>query len=487
MQLRIQKWPEPGDPTPGEEFSYFVDWCNDRGAAVGPVWLTDTLPSELTLLAWYPRDRENFWLQESFSPQELVLRAPGLPGDFIDNTAVISSPSDLETDDNQAIWEGWINEPHVNIGVNKYWNWGQLVAGGQISYGIRLYNDGNTPVNSTIRLTDTLPAHTSFDSAWRHDDQGSIPWIPVEITADYVVWEINGLQNGFNHDWEVILNIDNAAPSGADLVNTASVTLLPDEDNDEDNESIWLETLNPPGPNLRVRKHGEWDGHDPNSRHANYWISLENIGNTRVDGVMISDNYPADMTMDEGFDTEWWRLTDFQHDPGNQQFTAVYDYLYPGETTWFNFGAQIPGSNPLPPDQTYVNSVEVTAVPDETNTADNLDTAVLHSCMTPLEVTDLTLHIDGEDVVFNWSDIGADYYQIWWSDTNPYVEADPQCEPGIDSCEYTDGPDNHRRVGGASDPNANGYYRLIARNHCGIDNATDYTVGLFRFAIQAGD
>ena len=219
----------------------------------------------------------------------------------------------------------------------------------------------------------------------------------------------------------------------------------------------------------------------------NYWISLENIGNTRVDDVIISDNYPVEMTMDEGFDTEWWRLTDFQHDAGNQQFTAVYDYLYPGETTWFNFGAQIPGGDPLPPDQTYVNSVEVTAVPDETNTADNVDTAVLHSCMTPLEVTDLTLHIDGEDVVFNWSDIGADYYQIWWSDTNPYVEADPQCEPGIDSCEYTDSPDNHRRVGGASDPNANGYYRLIARNHCGIDNATDYTVGLFRFAIQAGD
>ena len=143
--------------------------------------------------------------------------ASALPGDFIDNTAVISSPSDLETDDNQATWEGWINEPHVNIGVNKYWNWGQLVAGGQIGYGIHLYNDGNTPVNSTIRLTDTLPAHTSFDSAWRHDDQGSIPWIPVEITADYVVWEINGLQNGFNHDWEVILNIDNDAPSGADF------------------------------------------------------------------------------------------------------------------------------------------------------------------------------------------------------------------------------------------------------------------------------
>ncbi|MGD8735610.1 MAG: hypothetical protein PVJ85_02545, partial [Anaerolineae bacterium] len=33
VEIQVEKWSNPGDPTPGQEFQYVINWCNNRGAA----------------------------------------------------------------------------------------------------------------------------------------------------------------------------------------------------------------------------------------------------------------------------------------------------------------------------------------------------------------------------------------------------------------------------------------------------------------------
>ena len=84
----------------------------------------------------------------------------------ISNTAAITASNDLESNDNETTWWGQVGDPHTNLSINKHWNWGQLVPGGEIRYNIDYQNNGNVPVTSTIRITDTLPVSTTFVAAW---------------------------------------------------------------------------------------------------------------------------------------------------------------------------------------------------------------------------------------------------------------------------------------------------------------------------------
>ncbi len=66
VDVEIDKWSEVSDPLPGEEFVYGVRWCNNRGAHVGPVWLTDTLPAGMTFItATAPWDPNQSWTPNS--------------------------------------------------------------------------------------------------------------------------------------------------------------------------------------------------------------------------------------------------------------------------------------------------------------------------------------------------------------------------------------------------------------------------------------
>ena len=90
VEVQVQKGPEPGDPTPGQEFQYAIQGCNNRGAAVGPVTLVDTLPADMHFVRWEHRPWwQKFWTEVSANDTELVLEAPGLPGDFCSEVIVV--------------------------------------------------------------------------------------------------------------------------------------------------------------------------------------------------------------------------------------------------------------------------------------------------------------------------------------------------------------------------------------------------------------
>jgi len=80
--INVDKWPSPGDPTPGQEFNYTIRWCSDYGANFGPVWLTDTLPFSTSVVGWSTDWPWNLWTEVITTGGQFVLYAPGLPGNY---------------------------------------------------------------------------------------------------------------------------------------------------------------------------------------------------------------------------------------------------------------------------------------------------------------------------------------------------------------------------------------------------------------------
>ena len=208
--VNIDKWPSPGDPTPGQEFEYTIRWCTDSGANFGPVWLTDTLPVSTTLLDWWTDWPWNMWTEVITTGGQFVLYAPGLPGDYcqhitvrlrldpgvplgtvLQNTVVITTPGDVDPNNNVRVnTDARVGPPRYDMNTNKWFSSGVLVPGGWIRYGASWWNAGNTAVHAW--LTDTLPPGTSYQSGsgWHHDDYR---FEPVTVTDEYAVWDLGGV------------------------------------------------------------------------------------------------------------------------------------------------------------------------------------------------------------------------------------------------------------------------------------------------------
>jgi uncharacterized repeat protein (TIGR01451 family) len=249
--LAVTKWAWTGDPAPEQDVVFTVNVCNNGTTGSSGVTLTDTLHPALLFAEWWPQHPGWYEMYSDsgqlvatipsipgHSCRELYLRADlsaGLsPGDYISNTARIEAANDLETDDNEALWESNANEPHANLWIDKWFNHGQLSPGGEIVYGVAYGNNGNVPVGLSV-ITDTFPTSTSFVGAWYHDPEGGYVFTPTVVTGDYAIWELPGLDHGLGGNFEIRLSVHPTASPGTEIVNKAEISRLPGEDTHEDN------------------------------------------------------------------------------------------------------------------------------------------------------------------------------------------------------------------------------------------------------------
>ncbi|MGD8804266.1 MAG: hypothetical protein PVH65_00340, partial [Chloroflexota bacterium] len=391
-QLNVGIWSWTGDPAPGEDFVYTVNVCNN-----GPTGSTEVVldiknqPQPVTVwLDWFTQDPG--WYEQHRDPLDLVLANPSIPsnscsevyvpvnldpgvapGEQLMTMAAITADNDLDTNDNEAWWEGNASEPYSNLQISKWWNWGQLTPGGQLNYGIGYSNNGNVHVAGPVLITDTFPTGTSFVSAWHSDPFGGHEFMPNDLTADYAVWEIADLPNGYSGDFEVTLAIDPGAAPGALLDNKAEISRLPVEDSHDDNQAVWQEYLNGPGPNLRVRKYFNWN----DDSQIGYQIRFENIGDEMISDVWITDDLLNGQEWGGWWDIDfdWDRFFNFMHE-GSTLFWN-FSELYPGEVGWVYFNATVP--DPGVPFRWYTNTVQITTPPLDVNPDDNGDDTLAFS------------------------------------------------------------------------------------------------------------
>ncbi len=377
-QLNVGKWAWTGDPAPGSPVVFHVNVCNNGGTASTEVVITDTLHPSLTLHSWWS-DTPG-WSEISSGANHLVVSKPAVsgwrcegvfvraivdgaawPGLSIWNHAVITAVNDLTPDDNEAWWWGNVNWPHVNLGIEKDWDSGQLVPGGEIRYNLHYHNHGNVPVGNVL-ITDTLPAGVTFLASYTSDQSGQHPFPPVYSDTEQLVWNIGTLDNGVGGNIQVVLRIDPGVAPGTALTNTARILLLSDDDDPRNNVSTLVETVHDHGLNLRVRKYGRWHDWGENTRRVSWQVAVENIGDERVEWPVIADTYPVGMFREGGLGVNYWRWWNWE-DYGDH-FTVTLEVLYPGETAWLYFDTIVPGGDPLPFGQAYTNTVEVTPYDD---------------------------------------------------------------------------------------------------------------------------
>jgi uncharacterized repeat protein (TIGR01451 family) len=430
--LNIGKGAWTGDPAPGSQFVYNVNVCNNGSTDSSEVIVTDTLPLSTTLVSWW--GQEPGWEEVSSSTHQLVVSRPTFQGNrcsevylrvgldasapvgwLLHNEATVFASNDTTLDNNFTAFDHNVGAPHTNLYINKQWNWGVLVPGGEIRYNINYNNNGNIPV-SGVRITETLPVNTSFRIAFQYDDNGAHVFTPTLVTDQIVVWEIGALDNGYGGSFEVELKISPQAPPGLELVNTADITRLAGEDTYEDNTSSWTEMLYGHGPNLRVRKTGDWHGYGE-GHYAWYNIVVENVGDVYVYSATVTDTLPASMVLEGVPNTDWDRVVSYTYNDTEGWFRFTFRDLHPNWRREINMDLFNTTPEPVVPGGLFfTNTVEITPYEGEPTYADNISQYTLVSGPDLFVEKSLLAGdiLPGEEVTFSLAFGNQQVGWAWW-------------------------------------------------------------------------
>jgi uncharacterized repeat protein (TIGR01451 family) len=142
------------------------------------------------------------------------------------------------------------------------------------------------------------------------------------------------LDNGYDGRLTIHLGINHTAGPGLLLTHKVAITTLPVEDDFDDNAITWVESLNNPGPNLRVDKQNfDWWGDST----INYELRIYNLGSDTLENFWITDTYPVSTTFEGDWNVNhggWYTLT---VDEANHQLIFWGERLDPGNTASIGF------------------------------------------------------------------------------------------------------------------------------------------------------
>ncbi|RPI83113.1 MAG: DUF11 domain-containing protein, partial [Chloroflexi bacterium] len=382
VELSVDNWQNPNDPASGQEYNITLQVCNNRGAAAGPLVLTNSLPEGVSLIDWWTQNNwELLWTEDSRGDQ-LVLSAPGFPGNFCQqivlrvqvninipvgtqliNTSTLLVDGDVDQQNNQRVnTDAYVGNARYDMTIDKWYNRGVLTPQGWIRYTVSFWNTGNTPVQAWI--TDTLPAGTSYRLMSSERDGGG-HFEPLTITDDNLVWELGEVAVNDGLRFEYALEFDNIQPD--DQVENCVMIGTPYEARTPADDSACVTNyVHSHGANLRIEKWHNWHG----DGQLGYDVLFENIGDLPVDNVLITDTLPQ-LTNWDG----WWSA-DF--DPERITPKGLFGHelswelsrLNPGETGWLHFNANL--DDPEARMIEYINTVEIDYPEDDTNPSDNI-------------------------------------------------------------------------------------------------------------------
>lgn len=379
--LNVGKSTWTGNPAPGEDFVYNINVCNNGPTGSTELTLTDTLPTQTTLVRWW--GREAGWDGGLGATGDLILTYPSIPGwscrevyvrvsldgdaqegDELHNSVTIQADNDIELDDNQSDLYHNVGTPYTDLSIGTGFHGGSLVPGGRYDFGIYFNNNGNLAVGSPIEVTLTLPPGTSF-AGWSYWDWAGYLGEPTE-DGDTLTWLVDGLDPGYYGTIQVTLDIDPSVTAGTILAHTVHIEEQLEETDTENNTASFEETVRDHGPNLRIRKWGDWHG---DSRYAWYQLQVENIGDEEVEGVLVTDTLPINMELDGGISLNFWE--EWIPVIGEDSFTVWLTRLEPGWSVGINFNTYVPDEISFNYGDLFVNEASVGPTLGDTNEDDN--------------------------------------------------------------------------------------------------------------------
>jgi len=289
----------------GDEYSYRIEYVNDRGGPATGVVITDTLPRFVTYLwdtsgvtptvdpdrntlVWHLGTLGNRW--KTFELRaKLGTNAPS--GTGLRNRVEISAPGDPNPGNNWSETDVWPSDPYADLWADKAFDAGLPIPGEVITYQLNYGNNGSRAAHNVV-LSDTLPAGTTFvTSTFRAGVDGLAEYVSTGV----VTWQIEALPPGQSRQFKLALRIDDAAAPGTLLAD--EVTIRADDDGGElrDNR-FWHTTVVPPlVPDLWVDTAVEGDLSSVDNEII-YRITYRNDGALAAQGVVLTDTLPASLT-----------------------------------------------------------------------------------------------------------------------------------------------------------------------------------------------
>jgi uncharacterized repeat protein (TIGR01451 family) len=390
----VNKWSEPGDPAPGQTFLYQINCGNYGPVASGPVLLTDTLPLSTTFVSWHSEKGYALWTEVVTSGGQVVLSAPAIPGHWEDriklrlrvdegvaagtqitNTIEVHSAVDSNPDNNRQVHDQtWVGEPRWGAAIEKRFEWGRLVPGGEIEYWVQFSNRGNMAAQTWI--SDTLPEGTSFQGAtWRESERVWPSFEPSYVDDQVVAWDLGLLEPGDWPGFRIRLDIGEGITPDMEITNCVQIALAGEDEQLYEQVSCQTNRVNQPGANLRLRKRYSWEG----DGRIRYDIDLWNVGTEDLHDVRITDTYPLSTTWD-GSSWTWGPGFHVDHDPGQRQLVFSTDYLGASWTGGVGFRVELDSEVIGIPGMAFTNTVQA-PVPGDVYADDNYDEVVAYSAL----------------------------------------------------------------------------------------------------------
>jgi uncharacterized repeat protein (TIGR01451 family) len=337
------------DPVfPGDPLSYTIRIENTGGTTATGIVLTETYASLFTFGSSTPAATtgNNIWNLDDIAPGgEAVITVNGtvnpgaVNGNVLTNSVQATSTNASTVDAAEDTTVDTATAPATTLVVTKTDTVDPVAPGGNLGYTVTVQNTGaNTAFNVT--LTETYDALFVFGTANPTASVGNNVWSLGNIASgSQVVVNISGTANA-------------SATNGATLTNAVSA----DGDNTSPanaNETTTVTVTDPPV--LQISKTDTWSFgttffSDPvaPSGPIGYQITVQNMGGSTAQGVMVTETYDSDFTFASGV-------------PGPTSGNNVFSLpdLAPGATATIEIIGTVSGS--ASNGDTLVNNVSATA------------------------------------------------------------------------------------------------------------------------------
>ncbi|MBN1890572.1 MAG: DUF11 domain-containing protein [Thermoflexales bacterium] len=302
-----------GVAAPGNELQYRVDVRNYGNSQADDVVMTHTLPASVTYLSWegdgynpnyvdldetisatVSADRVLAWNLGAFAPDGylslyVTVRVDDgvQAGELLSyTTEVTTSHVDIDPGNNARTLVLTAQAPTKDVYVSKSLS-GSPTPGNTLRYNISYANQGNTPVENVV-ITDTLPVSTTYLSS-------SGPFAPT-LVGRQLVWDLGSLPgsaySGYNGTLYVTLALDEQAPVGTVLTNTAVITTTSLETGAYANQAQTVHTVRVGFPNVYVYKSFQ-DNYAAPGSEVRYRITYGNTSSDAALNVVLTDTLPA--------------------------------------------------------------------------------------------------------------------------------------------------------------------------------------------------
>ncbi len=288
--------------SPGDTFTYTLTVTNTGLSTANNVTLTDTLPAGYTFVSFTNGsqgnpirttvaglDRIDATLASLAVGAQMIVGinvavAANIAGTTIRNTATADSDDSQPIDafdDNNIV-------RNINLTMDKTVNTPTVGVGGQVTYTLKVTNNGALPVTG-VEVDDDLPAGFTFVSATSNN-------VTVSPNANRdLLWTVGNLAVNQEATVQIVAAVGNGVPPGQDIRNTATIAvnrLVGFTDIDPNDNSDFAAVTVEPRFNLGISKD---DGQTTVNAGSNtvYTIIVDNTGPNAANNVTITDDLPA--------------------------------------------------------------------------------------------------------------------------------------------------------------------------------------------------